>query len=244
MSTAILLQLLLAHILTDFVFQPDSWVEKKNSLGLRSSYYWYHVVIAGLTTYVLLHQWQNLLPPAMIMVSHAFIDQWKIIQVRKRGKEQLRSLFFWDQLLHLTVIVFIWLYLTGEFEMVLPFLSEVLGNSTVMAVITASVFITQPAGVIIGKITEPLRNELSADDSLKRAGQYIGITERILVFIFVLLGQYAVIGFLIAGKSILRITKEGEQNARKKTEYVLIGTLISFIVAVSAGLLIKVFFNI
>jgi hypothetical protein len=68
---------------------------------------------------------------------------------------------------------------------------------------------------------------------------YIGVTERMLVFIFVLLGRYSVIGFLIAGKSILRITKDGENNASKKTEYVLIGTLISFIVVVSAGLLVK-----
>ena len=239
MSIVILLQLLLAHILTDFVFQPDSWVEKKYSQGLKGIYFWLHVLIAGLTTYVLLHQWQYLLPAVIIMVSHAVIDWWKIIQVRRQGKKALRRLFFWDQFLHLVVIVFVWLYITGETGMLLPFLGDGLSNGYVMALITALIFITQPAGVIIGKITEPMRNEISVDDSLKRAGQYIGITERILVFIFVLLGQYAVIGFLIAGKSILRITKDGELNARKKTEYVLIGTLISFIVAVSAGLSVK-----
>ena len=239
MSAEILLQLLLAHILTDFVLQPDSWVEKKNQQGFNGLWFWTHVFIAGLTTYVFLHQWNNFFPAVIIMVSHAFIDYWKIIQLRRQGEKASRRLFFWDQFLHLTVIVFVWLYLAGETGMLFPCLKGLLSNVPVMAVLTAFIFITQPAGVIIGKITEPLRNEISADDSLKKAGQYIGITERILVFIFVLLGQYAVIGFLVAGKSILRITKDGEPNARKKTEYVLIGTLISFIVAVSAGLTAK-----
>jgi hypothetical protein len=53
----------------------------------------------------------------------------------------------------------------------------------------------------------------------------------------VLLGQYAAIGFLIAAKSVLRISKDGEKDARKKTEYVLIGTLISFTTAILIGLL-------
>jgi hypothetical protein len=131
------------------------------------------------------------------------------------------------------------LYLINGYGEILPFVEAVFSNVQVMAVITALIFITQPAGVIIGKITEPLSKEISTDDSLKRAGMYIGVTERMLVFIFVLLGRYSVIGFLIAGKSILRITKDGETNARKKTEYVLIGTLISFIVAVAVALMIK-----
>ncbi len=239
MDGVIFIQLLLAHILTDFVFQPDSWVEKKNKYGVKGIHFWLHIVIAGLTTYIVLHQWALFMPALLILVSHAVIDYWKIVRVRKSGKRSLRRLFFWDQSMHLLMIVLLWLLMTDAYQDVMPVLEKVLSNGSVLAVITAFIFITQPAGVIIGKITDPLSKEISTDDSLKRAGMYIGVTERILVFIFVLLGQYSVIGFLIAGKSILRITKDGEENARKKTEYVLIGTLMSFIVAVSVGLLVR-----
>jgi len=239
MNGVILIQLLLAHILTDFVFQPDSWVEKKNSSGIKSIFFWMHTFIAGLTTYLVLHNWSMIMPAVIIFISHAVIDFWKIMRMKHSSKQSQRRLFFEDQLLHLIVIVLLWLYLINGYGEILPFVEGVLGDVQVMAVITSLIFITQPAGVIIGKITEPLSKKISTDDSLKRAGMYIGVTERMLVFIFVLLGRYSVIGFLIAGKSILSITKDGETNARKKTEYVLIGTLISFIVAVSAGLLVK-----
>jgi len=102
---------------------------------------------------------------------------------------------------------------------------------------------------LLVKITEPFRKELNGNhcesfnamnpqtDSLNKAGTYIGIFERLLVMIFILIGQYAAIGFLIAAKSVLRISKESEADARKKTEYVLIGTLISFTTAIPIGLL-------
>ena len=51
------------------------------------------------------------------------------------------------------------------------------------------------------------------------------------------------IGFLIAGKSILRVGRDNDQDVRKKTEYVLIGTLISFTVAIIIGLLTKYIIN-
>jgi len=105
--------------------------------------------------------------------------------------------------------------------------------------ITALIFITQPAGIIIGQLTKSFRNELGASDGLDKAGQYIGITERLLVFIFALMGQFSAIGFLIAAKSVLRIAKDGETEGRKKTEYVLIGTLISFTLAILTALLVK-----
>jgi len=43
----------------------------------------------------------------------------------------------------------------------------------------------------------------------------------------------------LTGKSILRVAKEGDIDGRKKTEYILIGTLISFAAAIITGLLLK-----
>jgi len=74
---------------------------------------------------------------------------------------------------------------------------------------------------------------------IKDAGIWIGILERILVVTFVLFNQFQAIGFLIAAKSILRFSDRSEDNPRKQTEYVLIGTLISFTIALFIGLIIK-----
>lgn len=108
------------------------------------------------------------------------------------------------------------------------------------AVITAVLIIVWPVGIAVGRITEPFQKELSTtNDSLSKAGIYVGIFERLLVFIFIMIGQYAAIGFLIASKSILRVSTEKDPDSRKKTEYVLIGTLISFTIAIIISLLAR-----
>lgn len=63
---------------------------------------------------------------------------------------------------------------------------------------------------------------------LINAGRLIGITERILALILLFLGEFEAIGFIIAAKSILRY--DNEDSA--KTEYVLIGTMLSFGMAI------------
>ena len=110
-----------------------------------------------------------------------------------------------------------------------------------LTLLTALIIIIWPTGIIIGKLTEPFRQEINYDDSLTKAGTYIGITERILVLLFVLYNQYAVIGFLIAGKSILRVGRDNDKDTRKKTEYVLTGTLLSYTIAIVIGVIVNYF---
>ena len=76
--------------------------------------------------------------------------------------------------------------------------------------------------------------EKSSDNDLLNAGRLIGNIERILTLTLLLMSQYEVIGFLIAAKSILRF--EGVKTS--KTEYVLIGSLLSFGVAIIIGITI------
>jgi len=250
MNIVILMQLLLAHILTDFVIQTDTWVIKKNRDGCKSAYFWIHILLSGALTYVLLMQWMNWKVPLFILVTHGFIDCWKINReqklsainqriTEKKDKKTGTIYFFLDQLFHVIIILAAWLYLTNNFNGVTPFLEALITEKDNITILTAVILIIWPVGFAIGKITEPFRKELSTDDSLSKAGTYIGIFERLLVLIFILIGQYAAIGFLIAAKSVLRISKDNDDHARKKTEYVLIGTLISFTIAISIGLLVE-----
>ena len=75
-------------------------------------------------------------------------------------------------------------------------------------------------------------SEENKEQSLLQAGHVIGIAERIMAFLFVMVNQYEALGFLIAAKSILRF--RDQDTAR--TEYVLVGTLLSFLIAVLTAL--------
>lgn len=238
MEIIILIKLFFAHILTDFVLQPDSWVEKKKKFRFH---FWLHSFLAGFLSYLLLAEWTSFGVPVFIIITHAIIDYLKVVVSEKRESNKQTVLFFVDQILHLIVILFAWLYLIDGYGEIVPFVETIFNDKKILTIIVASILVTSPVGIIVGKITEPFSRELGDDkDSLSKAGLYIGITERILILIFVILGQYAAIGFLIAGKSILRVAKEGEVKGRKKTEYILIGTLMSFTIAIIVGLLVNV----
>jgi hypothetical protein len=52
-----------------------------------------------------------------------------------------------------------------------------------------------------------------------------------------LLNQYSAIGLLVAAKGIIRFNEKDRQET--KTEYLVIGTLMSIVLAIITGLLIK-----
>ncbi len=247
----ILIQLLLAHILTDFVIQPKKWVDSKVEKGVKGPYLWIHSLIAGLLTYLLLHNWSSFTIPFIISISHFLIDCWKIGKVRKlkatnsaiskKGDKKTEVYYFFiDQFAHIIVLLVAWLFLIQGFDKVFPKIIELITNIKSIAIITGLVTLVWPVGIVIGKITEPFQKELkNKDDSLSMAGAYIGVFERLLIFIFIIIGQYAAIGFLIASKSILRVSTDKDIDGRKKTEYVLIGTLISFTIAIVISLVVQ-----
>lgn len=76
----------------------------------------------------------------------------------------------------------------------------------------------------------------AAQDSLQKAGTYIGMLERLLIWLFILVGRWEGVGFLLAAKSVFRFGDLKESNDRKLTEYILIGTLLSFTWAILIGL--------
>ncbi len=92
----------------------------------------------------------------------------------------------------------------------------------------------KPANIVIRSclsslnLYDPSENE----NDLEKAGRWIGSIERIMAMVLVMLQQYTAIGFIIAAKSVLRY------NDKKtgKTEYVLIGTLLSFGIAILIGI--------
>ncbi len=75
------------------------------------------------------------------------------------------------------------------------------------------------------------------DQEEYNTGRVIGILERIFVFLFVLINQYAAIGFILAAKGVTRFK---DFESRTFAEYVLIGTLLSALLAMAIAFLVKI----
>ncbi len=236
-SILIFLQLLLAHIITDFVIQPDKWVRHKRNHKSRSKYLYLHTFLAGFLTFLFLMRLEWWYIGVFIAVTHYFVDLWKL----QFDKDNLK-IFLSDQLLHLFAILIAWLYLTSNFSNVFSYFTEIFRSEAILATLIGYLLIIFPAGFLIGKATKRWQNEVEDDlrkNSLDAAGRYIGIFERILVLTFILTTNFSAIGFLIAAKSILRFSDKSETGARKQTEYVLIGTLMSFTITIIIGFLVR-----
>lgn len=237
----ILIQLLLAHFITDFVLQPTSWIKHKRKYKARSHFLIIHTLIAGVLTVLFLQKLEWWYLGLIISISHFLIDWWKL----NKEKDNLKY-FLLDQFFHLLIIGLIWLYLINGFSSILPFFTKTFKSIPILITIVAYIFVIFPAGFLIGKATTKWQNQIAEThkkNSLIDAGRYIGIFERVLVLTFILTNNFSAIGFLIAAKSILRFSDKSESGARKQTEYVLIGTLMSFTITILLGLLVRYFYS-
>ena len=229
----ILIKLILAHLIGDFFLQPSSWVQEKEQNKLKSLTLYLHVLIHVAILFLILWDLSKWPLVLIIGISHLIIDALKLIIQKKKTK---RLFFFLDQLLHLLVLIAVY-WIFEENDMVL----DTLLNDQNLLLLTCVVFLTIPVSIImktiflkwnIAKFTE-------GNESLKDAGKYIGILERVLVFVFVILNHWEAVGFLITAKSVFRFGDLRESKERKLTEYILIGTLISFGIAILVGLIFQ-----
>lgn len=228
----VLIKLLIAHILGDFVFQSSVWVISKKEKGAKSSAFYKHLVIIGTLTFLAVGQWDGVAVGVtlFIIVSHGLIDLWKI----KFDKDGSTGYFLADQFLHVLVLIGSWLLLIHGWHKVIGVVNYIWNSFPVLVVLLGYLFCIVPSSYIIKFAT---RQMITQDhvSNVVRGGRLIGIFERLIIFTFVLFGQYEAIGFLITGKSILRFA----DGQKKETEYVLVGTMMSYTLAILAGVLVN-----
>lgn len=223
------IKFLLAHLLGDFVLQPDSWVNDKNHKKQKSSKLYLHTAIHAILLILLLEfdlrYWIGYI---VIIVSHFVIDLIKINLQKKR------NLFFLDQFAHILIIAVV-TYIYHPFG---PAFSKLLSYNNLLF-ITSLVIITGVAPMVIQESISKWNPEIIEGNSksLEKAGRFIGILERLFVFVFIIAGRWEAIGFLLAAKSVFRFGDLKESKNRKLTEYILIGTLLSFGIAILVGIL-------
>ncbi|MEI8200437.1 MAG: DUF3307 domain-containing protein [Eubacteriales bacterium] len=232
--------LLLAHVIGDFYFQTGYMSKRKDSsmkwVLAHSLFYWLSTMLVlclcfSLNIFVL---------GTAAAALHAIIDILKYQYVKKLRKGSRinagidRNIFFADQLLHIICLIFI-AYIAVLQNIPFRFSSPVLGFFGIVKIdalafvcwAAALLIIHKPANILISKILTIYKPENKDDENKKdnNAGRFIGTIERIIILIFLSIGQYAAIGLVLTAKSIARYDKISKE--KDFAEYYLIGTLIS-----------------
>lgn len=255
---ALLLALLFAgHAAADFVLQTRSMVDRKHTRAGLFVHILF-VLTAHLVILAPVFSGRVVLGVAVIVVAHFLIDLAK--SRLGRGLDDSGAvlwLFVIDQLLHVAVLIGVWAWLTRSAVPVSPWVSDVAAWTLIGWWIAAYAFNANGAGSLVALIldalprTEPTTSgtgasvpHLSGEDrstgglvpkTPSGRGRAIGILERWLILTLLLVGQWGVIGFVLAAKSIARFDQLKEQTF---AEYYLIGTLLSVLFAIGTGLLL------
>lgn len=228
MMCKLLILQLLAHLVSDFYLQTEKSCKSKADNAFKSGHLYIHALITFGCAWLFslsFHFWWAAL---MIAVLHLVIDGLKSVC------KNLKGAFFYDQLLHLLVIVAAVMLYNKVGTIALPIW---LPETKVMLWIVAFLFCLRPANFIIQNIFKEAKISIpdnGKEQSLPNAGRVIGNVERMLTLVFVMLEQYEAIGFLLAAKSLLRF----KETDTVKSEYVLVGTLLSFGFAILIGVMV------
>ena len=227
---ALIIKLVLAHAIGDFLFQPYKWVQHKETHKHKSKYLYWHILIHMVALIVILQfNFKYWLALIIIPVSHYIID---VIKLHLNTKMNPRVLFGLDQLAHLIVIALVVkIYTPYSISIALLFMPKTL------LFLTCLLGVTKASSIIMRNIISKWDlSEYNKDNTLEDAGAYIGILERLFVFMFIITNHWEGVGFLITAKSVFRFSDLSKAKDRKLTEYILIGTLMSFGLATAFGL--------
>ncbi|KPZ60029.1 hypothetical protein AN391_00430 [Pseudoalteromonas sp. P1-13-1a] len=238
----LLVALIIGHLVSDFFLQPMSWVNDRNTHHFKAKKLYLHVLVHGVVSAIILAFWEYsygwqqlstvLLSTAAIMLSHYLID------ITKSYSNKGVVPFLLDQIAHIAVIIALCIYITDN-QSLIAYASALATDPKVLWVVCGYLIILSPSAVFIRMMLERLTANFSSEGSLPLAGQSIGMLERVLMLSFILLDQFAGLGFLLAAKSVFRFGDLSASKDKKLTEYVMLGTLLSVSVTLFVGLAVN-----
>jgi hypothetical protein len=226
----VFVKLLLAYLLSDFIIQPNHWKNNKQLRKFKRVFLYIHPLIHIFLSWIVIFKSDFIGFAIAIGFFHFGIDILKLNTKGLKNKNIGKALY---QLLYI-IVIFLATILYSKTTLPTIYL-----NSEFWIILTAIVLLTKPTSIGIKNMISIWSPEnKSNEDSLQNAGNYIGILERFFVLGFIVTNHFEAIGFLLAAKSIFRFGDLKEAKDRKLTEYVLIGTLLSFGIAMIVGLLV------
>jgi len=257
-----LLLLFYGHIIADFYLQPICLAEKKQKrfkfLLIHSLIY---LALMSLVCFLFVEWKVSLCIVLVASVSHFAIDYLKIL-IKKGNEENKFGLwvFIVDQFLHIVILLFLYKIFNLN-QCCTKLYSEVMALSGIKEAITY-VFLLfvlcEPSSIFVKKIITSLpqrtkndkkdcctqskkcencdKNIENNDADKVDAGKLLGVLERIIVALFLLIGQYGSIGLVLTAKSIARFKQLEDKSFSEKY---LVGTLTSLLIAFIATALVK-----
>ncbi|MDR2475768.1 MAG: DUF3307 domain-containing protein [Bacteroidales bacterium] len=220
-----------AHLLADFNLQPQRWCNIKER-KIISKEHLYHAIVVFVCSWAFSLTVSFCWMALLISVAHFGLDVAKSYAFQK--KQLKKYLFLIDQILHLgiiavAVVFFCWV---NSFSCTKTLLFD--SSTKLCFFILAIISCTRPSNIFIKKIMEfnAIISINQGTNALIKAGRIIGTLERLLTFILIAFNQFTTVGFIIAAKSVLRF----RDVDTAKTEYLLIGSLLSFSIAIFFGI--------
>ena len=243
----LLLLMLTAHFVADFYFQPANGSECCESKKIKPKKLWLHLLMHTLLYIMVFIIAELSLFSAIIAILVISLTQFLRVYYRDYRANNLRY-FLIDQSIQLFVISIVWAYLANfTVAQALLFFGQLLTAKN-MIIALSYLLVCKPASVIISlalkKHTDDLAKaateaqEHTSDGKnvnmgLLSAGAWIGYIERCLAISFIFMGQFAGIGFLVA--TIFRFSDLTKNKDMKLTEYMMLGTLLSYAIALFVG---------
>ena len=242
------LALYLGHLLTDFVFQTDRLVSEKQGAAWRG--YARHGIIhyAVVAGVVALADPHRLLQPffqailVALSAAHLVIDWSKLSLTGSLWSGRRALAYALDQALHLLTVLGAALIATR------PPLQELhawvararVFQEKALLLLVVYVAVVFGGGYFVSEVLKSLLKDETGQPEEERKetihnGLYIGWLERALVLTALALQSPSTVGFILAGKSIVRFT---EMKSLRFAEYFLIGTLLSITIALGGAILL------
>jgi hypothetical protein len=217
------LALLTAHLVGDFIAQNEWMVANKKRGDVLVLHVLIVTAIAALTLGVL--DWGIL---AITFATHLASDA-----VKARLTTDSLAAFLADQAFHIAVAAALALTLPVDFgqNALVARLGQSHQNYYFAGLALAAGLITavQVGAIVVRKFFKKYASQITEQpNGIKGAGALIGKLERLLVVVFIISGQVEGIGFLVAAKSILRFGEISQAKDRNVSEYIIIGTFLSF----------------
>ena len=236
--------LLCIHLLGDFYFQTQKMAERKQK---QFSWTVYHCLIYAACAWGLFFLFMPGLSLRYIFVfslAHAVIDMMKYVICRYcSGKYQIlsgvlssRNIFLADQALHLILLMGIasWMgriEITGLYRTGISAFFDAfeIPEKLLLRWAVVLLIIHKPANILTANVLSGYKPPEKAVAD-RNAGRMIGTLERIIMVIFIAIGQYSAVGLVLTAKSIARYDRISKDQVF--AEYYLLGTLLSTLCAV------------
>lgn len=218
----LIIKMILAHLIGDFVLQTDHSIKDLNTFKFKSKHLYIHFIVHFVLLWILTGLW---LPSILLSIIHILID---IITKFNCNKRKYRiQIFFIDQILHFLSIGVI-VYFVHKYTILW---AEIFSLRNYI-LLTTIVLLTSVSAVIMKVVMSKFIINNEKELGTENAGKIIGMLERLFIFGFIIINFWEGIGFLLAAKSIFRFGDLKESKDIKLTEYILIGTLLSFGLAI------------